>query len=718
MNRLWKWLLAGTLVLPIATSTSNAEAPVGISELNGAEAAVSAIASTSTYRKTYVVDLARWGITKDGTKAAETTRGINNALVWASSQGFTTTTLPTGTYLIDKNSRINMVSNMTFKLDDKTVIQKEKNGKERYETLYIGYGITNVKLQGGIYRGDKNTHDYSKKDNKYTAGTHESGYGIMTEGAENLSVEGIKAEYFTGDGMVIGGKGTLVKDIYASHFESGSFDAAGKRNVDKNSIRTKVPIPFTNPIFLNEQTFEVTNNINLPRTFDIYFYKSDNTFLTSIKNASVQKILQIPTGAAKFHLVFKKTVTAGTYVEVWNKTVSKNIVVKDSEFAFNRRQGITIGGGDQVQILNNVFHDMKGIAPQSGIDIEGGFGENGHRNTNIKIKDNEFYNNAAYDLILYDGWNAIVEGNHFASKGVIGLAVSPPFTGAVVRNNHFDGTRIVAYHDVTFIDNRMNDSYTFFEGPNVKIEKMTFTDSILAISSSTPFGVTATDITMYNNKKQESAVSVWKKPVRLSNVTIHGETKLNTIVGGVEDGSIFDNLQLLGHSGAGLPRGTYNNCVFESAQGNKRELVATSAGNYVFNGCKIKSDLTGLYLDNKASNFTVKDSTFEITGNSPAISVQAAKKVDLQNNSITANNLTQLTVPMIKLNDYWKRTERHDILAAAISGNQITTNIAAIGISTIYAGVGAPPYTVTNNSLKKAKLELKKNDVAAKNTLQ
>ncbi|MCQ6558999.1 right-handed parallel beta-helix repeat-containing protein [Paenibacillus mendelii] len=714
MNRLWKLLLVIALVLPIAISTSYAEAP----EQSNTTHETGAVASTIAGQREYVVDLARWGIRKDGTHAVETTRGINNALMWASSQGITTVSLPTGTYLIDKNSRITMVSNMTFKLDNKTVIQKETNGKESYETLYVGYGITNVKLQGGIYRGDKATHDFSKKDNKYTAGTHESGVGIKSEGAVNFTVEGIKAENFTGDGMIIGGKGTLIKDLYAANFVAGSFDARGLPVADKNSIRTKAPVIFSNPILLKEQTFELTNNINLPRTFDIYFYRNDNTFLTSIKNTTVQNIIQIPAGAAKFQLVFKKSAATGAYVEVWNKAVSKNVVVKDSEFAFNRRQGITVGGGDQIQILNSVFHDMKGTAPQSGIDVEGGFGENGYRNTNITIRDNEFYNNTAYDLILYDGWNAIVEGNHFASKGVIGLAVSTPFTGAAVKNNHFDGTRIVAYHDATFIGNLMNDSYTFFEGPNITIEKMTFIDSILAMTSSKPFGVTATDITMYNNKKQEYALSIWKKPVRLTNVTIHGETLLNTVVGGSEEGSIFDNLQLLGHSGANLPRGTYNNCVFESAAGNKRDLAVTTAGSYVFNGCKIKSASTGLYLDNKASSFTVKDSTFNITGNAPAISVQAAKKVELLNNTINANQLTQPSIPMIKINDYWKRTDPYDVFAATIKDNQITTNIAAIGISTSYAGVGAPPYTVTNNVLKKAKLELKKNDLTAKNTLQ
>lgn len=703
MKRLNIGLLAFALALSGTVSVSAAsEQPVG---------APSILASA------YAVDLQKFGIHNDGTNPVDTTKGINQALAWAKSQKYTTVKLPTGTYLIDKDSQINMVGDMTFELDDQTVIQKETNGKERYITLYVGYGVNNATIKGGIYRGDKDAHDYTKKDSPYTAGTHESGFGILIEGAKGTIVDGVKAENYTGDGLAIGGTGTLLKDYYTASFVSGSFDAAGKPIANSAKIRTKTPIAL-DAKFPNEREFELSNSRGLALTFDVYYYKADNTFLISQKGAQARNILQIPTGASFAHIVYAKPTAKDYYAEAWKKIVSKNAVIRYSEFAFNRRQGITVGGADAVLIHDNVLHDMKGIAPQSGIDLEGGFGENGHRNTNIKIKNNDFYNNASYDLILYDGWNAAVEGNRFGSKGLIGLAISPPFTGTVVRDNHFDGSRILAYHDATFIGNRMNDSYTFFEGPNISIDGMVFTDAILSISSKTAYGVSASNIRMVNNKKQQNALTLWGKPIKLTNVTIEGETLLNTVTGGVEDGSVFTNLKLLNHSGAALPRGTYTNCEFVSAPGNTRDVIATQTGTYAFNGCKINANRTGLLLENKASTYTVNGSTFVIAGNNSAVSVQAAKKVDLQNNIIQASTLTRTDVAMIKINDYWKRTEPVDVLAASIKANRITTNTATLGISTIYAGTGAPAYTVNSNLLTNAKLQLKDNDIAGGNVQQ
>ena len=155
-----------------------------------------------------------------------------------------------------------------------------------------------------------------------------------------------------------------------------------------------------------------------------YFYKKDGTFISihdsQTSNTPVGWVLTpIPKDASFMHVVFDAPkVSKNIYLEFWMQGVSKKVTVKNSEFAFNRRQGITVGGAQDVLIENNKIHDMKGT-PQSGIDVEAGY----LLNNQITVKDNHFYNNQAYDLILYDGRNAVVEGNHFASKS-IGLAIS------------------------------------------------------------------------------------------------------------------------------------------------------------------------------------------------------------------------------------------------------------------------------------------------------
>lgn len=695
------------------------------SAANAADPAPDGAGQTAYQEKPHLIDLKRWRIHNDGTKPVETTRGINRALAWAHKSGITAATLPAGTYTIDKNGRIEMVGNMLFELSDQVTIQKEPNGKENYHLMYVGYGDNNVTLRGGNYKGDKDKHDYSKKDAPHTPGTHESGFGISVSGAQNLTIEGVTATHFTGDGLILGAHGTMVRDLYDNSFVSGGIDDKGKPVVNAKQIRTVKPLKFDNAIFKERREFEMTNPIKLNRSFDVYFYSSKNALIGSKQNVIVRDIMQIPDGTSYAHLVFDQASFKGAYIEQWNRAVSTDVVVKNSEFAFNRRQGITIGGADRVLIEGNELHHMKGTLPQSGIDVEGGFGENGNRNTNIFIKNNKFHHNASYDVILYDGKDAVVEGNHLASKGAIGLAVSEPFTGATIRNNHFDGTRIIAYHDVTFINNRMNDSFTMLEGPRISIDGMEITDGILGIQAKTAYGVTAKNVTIRGeSKKADAGLSLFGKKVKLSDITIIGESKLRTVAGAVEPGSVIERLKVIGYNstyGLSLPPATYKGCTFEGAEGaNSGAIGMNLGGKYVFDGCSFKvssTALNGLIADHPKLDLTIRDSEFRSLGNGTPISIQSAANVLLENNTIVADRLTKEKVELIKLNDYWKRTEKHDILKAVIKDNAITSNIAAIGISTTNAGVGAPAYAITGNKLEQAILALKTNDQASGNEL-
>ncbi|MDQ0194124.1 S-layer homology domain-containing protein [Paenibacillus wynnii] len=670
----------------------------------------------------HLIERSRWGIYNDGTHPIETTKGINNALIWAYQQGITATTLTPGTYLIDKASQINMVPNMLFDLPKEVILQKETNDKESYQIVALDYGDDNVTLRGGTYIGDRLTHDYSKKDHVGSAGTHEFGYGIIARGVKNLVIDGVKTTQFTGDGIILAGHGTLV-DIYEQSFVSGSVNDSGQTISDASKTRTKVMQQLTNPIFQKEPYFELMNPLNLPGKFDIYFYTSNGTFHSKLADKNMRDIIDIPQGVTQFHLVFAKSTHTGAYVEYWNRALTRDSVIMNSESAFNRRQGISLIGSNNIVIKNNILHDIKGIAPQSGIDLEGGYGENGDLVMNTTIQNNEFFNNASYDLILYDGHHATVEGNHFASKGVIGLAVSPPFQSALVKGNHFDGTRILAYHDTTLLNNRMNDSNTFFEGPNIIVDGLDITNGTLSVTSKTPFGVTLSNVNINITKSIDAGLRIWNQPIHLTNVTVTGAGSIGTLSGGVAEGSIFDNLQMIGYNsnnGISLPAGTYNNSVFQAAEGYKMGSPKLGAGKYIFNNCTFTSNTTGntaLYGENAALDLTVRNSTFNVLGDAIAISIQTAKKVVFENNTIQAMKMVRTNLELIKINDYWKRNDPYDVLNVTINNNTITSNIAAIGISTIYAGTGAPPYLIQNNTLNKAILSLKANDLQSLNIL-
>lgn len=664
---------------------------------------------------TYEINLNTWTISNDGTHPVETTQGINRALKWAANSGFQITTLPTGTYLIDKDNHIEMVGNMTFRLDDDTIIQKETNGSEKYYTLYIGYGADNVVIEGGSYRGDRETHDYSGKD-PLGPGTHEGGYGIYTDGATNVTIKGVKATHYTGDGLALFAHITMIKELYASNFTVGSFSETGKPIQDDTKIRTIEPIPLTHDILKKEPYFELSNAQHLANTFDLYFYDENGQFIHSMSQINMREWIEIPDGATSVHVVFHQSSAENAYVEVWNRVVSKNITVKDSEFAFNRRQGITVGGADQVLIENNEIHDIQGTAPQSGIDVEGGFWENGNRNSNIHIRNNRFYNNATYDIILYDGQHATIEGNYLGSKGVIGLAISEPFRDATVKDNHFDGSRIFAYRDATFINNRMNDSFTSFMGPNITIDGMTMIDSMLSISSAVPNGVKVSNVTIEQTGKSDYALSLWSNPIQMQNITIQGKSNIRTFQGGIEDESTFENLILTDYDGADLPSGTYRNCHFQLADDSSQGIVINNPGKYIFENCEFTGKEIAIWIDHEQADVTIRDSQFEMTGDTSAISIQKAGNVTIENSHFTVLERTQIEPPIIKVGDYWDSEEQNDIHALTVRDSSFEANLSeVIAISTIYTGKSAPSYDIKGNNLNNTTLQLKEHDHASQN---
>ncbi|WJH32310.1 right-handed parallel beta-helix repeat-containing protein [Paenibacillus sp. CC-CFT747] len=706
MKTISKAMLSSLLVLGLLPAANVSAEPPSTSLI--ASASVTATGADVLPQKVYELELSRWGIYNNNTHPVETTEGLNKALKWASEQGYTVFKVPAGTYLIrkedgktfdDPKARINMVSNMTFLMDDKAVLQKETNGYPSYTLFKIGPGVKNVTLKGGTYQGDKDTHNYSTK------GTHEGGYGIITSGAEKVTIDGIKAINFTGDGLSVGSMGSLVDEYYAGEFKSGSVDAQGKLIPDSSKTRLE-KIPLNHPYFQIQRTFQFLNQQNLTKeavNYITYFYKADGTFISSLDAKAVNRpmgwgVNDIPTGAAYMNVVFPVAkVDPKVYLEFWMQGVSRNVVVKNSEFAYNRRQGITVGGAQNVLIENNRIHDMKGTAPQSGIDLEAGY----HLNDKIKIKSNEFYKNQAYDLVLYDGQNAIVEGNHFASTS-IGLAISEPFQDALIINNHFDGSRIVAYNRSLFKDNRMNDGTASFIGKNLTIDGMQFTDSLVNLASTMPYGIQVSNITATNTKKKDTAFNINKNPLRISNLTIIGQAGTDSFGGNAPDGSVFNNLKVVGFNRTQIPRGTYNNCLFEAATGQPGVSV-NNTGNYEFNGCTFTAVKNPLEINNIhgiPDSVTVKGSTLNVTGdNSMALSLQAGHKILIENNRVNAGNYPYETLAAVQVNGYWDRTKPNKIGQLTIKGNTIQTKSKAVGLSTIYAGTGAPAFTLENNTL-------------------
>jgi len=85
----------------------------------------------------------------------------------------------------------------------------------------------------------------------------------------------------------------------------------------------------------------------------------------------------------------------------------KNIDIRGNNIFDNRRQGVSVAGGENVVIENNEIHHTKGTNPQFGIDIESGT----YSQNDIKIRNNHFHHNHGGDICNRHGRNVLIENN-------------------------------------------------------------------------------------------------------------------------------------------------------------------------------------------------------------------------------------------------------------------------------------------------------------------
>ncbi len=692
------------------------------------EAVSSEEASTQTVvPTTYNLELSRWNVYNDGTHPIETTNGINQALQWAHNQGYQIFKMPTGKYLISKGNspndpqaQINMVNNMTFLLDDSTIIQKESNGFEGYRTIYVGYGANNVTLKGGTYQGDKQSHNFSGKDQSYSTGTHEFGSGISSEGAYNLTIDGVKTVNFTGDGISISGSGVGIAGFYGKSYVYGDIDNMGNFINSTSKIRSKIALDFTSPKYKGRKyfAFEQPKSVNSNK-YDVYFY-SNGKYLSSVKQVRYgADLVQIPVGADAFYPVFSSNDLNNFFVMLFSNDVSRNVIIKNSESAFNRRQGISLVGVDGIEISNSKFHDIKGTAPQYGIDSEAqGF----YPNNNLIIKNNHFYNNTGGDIVFADGNTASITDNLFESS--IGLYIWDKFPNTTIKNNTFNNGGLTMGGTGVADQNKFNNSQVNLSATSNTLTNATLVNSILNLNNTDPFGSKVANITITNtNTTSHTSLNVGKNPVHLSNITIKGLTKLSTLGGKGTDKNIYDNLVVQDYNatnGTGFPAGTYNNCKFSSTTIESSGLGINQSGKYTFNNCAFNA-LGKLFTINSLNgepDINFNNSNFTISkdvGYAAAIYIQGAKQLSFLNSTFTANNLTLKSTPFIKIGSYGGSTKPAQVKSFTIKNSTIKTNKDLDGIHSIDAGTGAPAYMISNNIFDVAKLKLKANDIKKEN---
>jgi len=670
----------------------------------------------------YLIELDRWGIHSDGTDGLNTVNGLNQAIQWAHGQGITAVYLPAGTYLIPAAGEVHLLSNLLFEMAPDAIVKKETNGKESYRVFYVGYGDDQVTIKGGQVVGDRDTHDYSKKDTPYSTGTHENGHGIFIESAKNTVVDSVKAYNFTGDAVVVGTQAVMGSAVNAGNFESGTLDANGQKTPDASKIRTHKTFPLTNARFQAERWFELSNWRNAIFPIHVFFYDSAMSFISSA-DANLRERVSIPNGATQMRLAVDQASADGIYGEYWNRAPSTNTIIRNSELASNRRQGVTVSGATNMLIENNIIHDTNGIASMSGVNVAAA---NGARNEDVTIRGNTFYGNVRNDVLLFDGYGALIENNQFKSVGAYGVLEGEAFAGgATVQNNTFEQTNIKASKDIQFVNNTMSGGAATFAGNQIIVDGLNATDTRISVTNNVNGGVQLSNVNLnITSSDRDTGLSIWGDAgTNFKNVTISGSPSLRSIGGGGAAYHEFDNLRVVGYNpvqGINLLDGHYANSYFEAGEGGKACVLLKTGGKYVFDHATFAGNTSGgggLCGESPNLDLTVTNSNFAMKGPGSAISIRQDKKVLIDGNTITATGASA-AVPIVYIGYYWDRMNPAKVADTTIRNNQITSDIAGItGISTEYAGVGAEPFTITNNTLNHVVMKLKSNDISSGNVI-
>jgi hypothetical protein len=678
--------------------------------------------SVKNDKKSYKLELTKWKVSNDGTHPQKTTKGINNALKWAQNNGYTTFYVPPGTYLVSKgksdsdpDGRINMVSNMTFQLDEKAVIQKESNGFEIYSTLFLDSEVKNVTIKGGTLRGDKETHDFSRKG-EYTDGTHEWGNGINTTGASNVVIDAVKIEKFTGDGIEIGGSTINGEYITERDLELGGINDKGKPVLQKGKIRSNNynVANFSNPIYKNPHYRNVMMwvPIGVQGNYDLFFYRKDSSFIKADKGQhfnSTWGYSHIPNGADYFRVVFNADSTKGVKVNRMTVAITKNLTIKNCDIGYNRRQGITVGASDDIKILNNKIHNTKGTAPQSGIDIEPGF----YPAINTLIKGNQFLNNNIHMVFAYGG-NATVEENYFGPNVTdgIGFSINPSYNGAVVFNNKFEDTNFVTWGNTKFLANNLISSSANFEGGSgVIVDGVDGIDSNLRFTQTEKDGIKVSNVSLKSSKQQRTngGIAVYGKPIHMKDITLQGNNELG---GDGNSKNVYDHVIFIHSLEMNLTLGKYNDCST-----NVGVFSLNIPGKIEFNKCEFKN--TTFYTYNPETEATIQNSTFANNKNNNGTIVLAmeAKNLNLLNNTFKVVTTEKADQAIIQIGRDVSEHNPTKVFGATVKGNKISANTGRKGIDTLNGGVGAPPYRIENNTLYNANMNLKANDINLKNKM-
>jgi len=610
----------------------------------------------------YVIELDRWSISKEGTNALETSKGINSALLWADLEGYSRISFPRGTYLIDETTPVLPRSYSTIDLAGST-LKINPNDLEGYSVVNFDT-VRHARLTNGIILGDRDQHTY--KVDGIGSDTHEGGHGIIVGGASRfLDIDNLEISHCTGDAvMSYGTFPSLAAYLRKATCEKGSWSLVdGTEVTDLNRIRFTTKIMMSDPAIARSMTWGVygggyggLGSDITSQFYDVVYYNLDGSFHSSVDRVQFFDDLLVPTGAsyAKVSL-YQSLIPEDANNSLWVRVFAhpESIFFDKLDLHHCRRQGMSLSG-KHIHVTNSEIHHIGGsntstpigTDPQGGIDIEDGYDLNQH----FYIENNNFHDNWGYDLVITNGKHMNITGNRFNKVGkYVSVAINAPVDQSFFTKNTIHQGRVVISGEVTTSENRfygcnvtLGDAGLY--GRKMEVKDCSFHNCVVTLDQGVAYTLRLDGCEFLNDSQKAifnmiNTLTLKNEPQTLINCSFEGKDKSYLIynLNKPKSGWIFDNITFNKiENGIGFPCGTLRDCLFnniptiafsansdnsgevdminctiKSPDQNNTLLAIGSMKRFRMEGCQIeKKDSLMLDVGNVSESVIVKDNVF------------------------------------------------------------------------------------------------------------
>lgn len=438
----------------------------------------------------YRIDRNEFGIYDDGTHAAETTTGINDAIAWALSEGYNHVLLGSGHYLVKQDlplfSAIRIPSGLHFEMEHGCVLEMEGNTSPSYDVLELR-GTFDAKVTGGKIVGDKDTHMYEIYIGFERGGVNPDGSlnndpnWIRSEVLDRYEHPGLLRTFrlWNTAGLAVPGyyfyqyKDTISSATFVNYRDNGLFAPGaptGRGWFLEPDMSANNKMIFAINITGLGLTDPDIAAISLKVDNSYYMHESGHGIgLYGANNIEIANVeITKCTGDGILAGIYGHHPNPNDYTQ---EEMGQHIVIRNCDIHHCRRQGISLCGPNDVQVIDNSIHHIgfaedgitsdfrNGTAPMFGIDVESMVGESNipfktpdqpiglELNYRLYIANNHIFNNSKGHFVNCDGYHITLESNTFEGYNIGGISSYPNLRYVKYLDNTFISCELVVKAD-------------------------------------------------------------------------------------------------------------------------------------------------------------------------------------------------------------------------------------------------------------------------------